>query len=93
VYRSKDDTPIFYRLYVNTGSSVSHKRVEPVAVSLAAFIRAALCSFLQYDSIPANSHFASEKMRRQKLVPIRKEQNFCIGEVKKRRYTAVFQVF
>ncbi|MBQ6818598.1 MAG: hypothetical protein IJP35_03210, partial [Clostridia bacterium] len=31
--------------------------LEPVTISLAAFIRRILCSFLKGASLPANSHF------------------------------------
>jgi len=41
--------------------------IEPFTVSLVAYIRAGLRSFLQGVSLAANSHFPAQINRRQKL--------------------------
>ena len=78
-----------------TGSDESHHLkltgLEPVTISLAAFIRRILCSFWKGVSLPANSHFILRKTRRQKFLWTYKFEFFVFHEVANRRHTRVCQ--
>ena len=65
--------------------------LEPATISLAAFMRRILCSFLKGASLPANSHFILPKTRRQKFFQTYKLIFFVFGEAENRRHTAVCQ--